>query len=49
MRSGCASPPAANRSERSAIRRLLAEVSAMRIVLPGDPHQRLLRFELQQP
>jgi hypothetical protein len=41
--------PAANRSERTAIRHLLAHVSAMRLALPGDPHRRPLRFEVQQP
>lgn len=39
--------PAANRSERAAIRRLLAEVTDLRLALPGDARRRPLRFELQ--
>lgn len=39
--------PAANRSERRAIRRLLAQVSASPLTLPGDARRRPLRFELQ--
>ena len=39
--------PAANRSERRAIRRILAQVSASPLTLPGDPRRRPLRFELQ--
>jgi hypothetical protein len=39
--------PAANRSERAAIRRLLSQVSALQLMLPGDSKQRPLRFELQ--
>lgn len=39
--------PAANRSERVAIQRLLAEVTAQLLVLPGDARRRPLRFELQ--
>lgn len=39
--------PAANRSERAAIRRLLAQVSAMQLTLPRDAKHRRLRFELQ--
>lgn len=38
---------AANRSERAAIRRLLAQVSASQLTLPGDARHRPLRFELQ--
>lgn len=37
--------PAANRSERAAIGRLLAEVSTWQLTLPGDTRQRPLRFE----
>lgn len=39
--------PAANRSERAAIRSLLAQVSASQLTLPGDSKRRPLRFELQ--
>jgi len=39
--------PAANRSERAAIRRLLAEVNTWQLTLPGDLRQRPLRFEAQ--
>jgi hypothetical protein len=39
--------PAANRSERAAIRWLLTHVTAMRLTLPGDAERRPLRFELQ--
>lgn len=39
--------PAASRSERDAIRRLLAQVTALRLALPGDAHGRSLRLELQ--
>jgi hypothetical protein len=39
--------PAANRSERAAIRRLLAEVTARKLALPGDVRRRPLRFEVQ--
>jgi hypothetical protein len=39
--------PAANRSERAAIRWLLTHVTAMRLTLPGDVERRPLRFELQ--
>lgn len=39
--------PAANRTERAAIRWLLTHVTAMRLTLPGDAERRLLRFELQ--
>jgi hypothetical protein len=39
--------PAANRSERPAIRWLLTHVTAMRLTLPGDAERRPLRFELQ--
>jgi hypothetical protein len=39
--------PAANRSERAALRHLLAQISAWQITLPGDAHGRPLRFELQ--
>lgn len=39
--------PAANRSERAAIRHLLAQVSVLQLMLPGDSKQRPLRFELQ--
>lgn len=38
--------PAANRSEHAAIRRLLAEVTARKLTLPGDTRSRPLRFEL---
>lgn len=37
--------PAANRSERAAIRRLLAAVTAMDLTLPGDARRRPLHFE----
>lgn len=39
--------PAANRSERSAIRDLLAQVTAMQLTLPRDARRRPLRFEVQ--
>jgi hypothetical protein len=39
--------PAANRSERAAIRWLLTHITAMRLTLPGDVERRPLRFELQ--
>jgi hypothetical protein len=39
--------PAANRSERAAMRRLLAEVNVLQLTLPRDVRQRPLRFELQ--
>jgi hypothetical protein len=39
--------PAANRSERAAIKRLLAQLTAMRLTLPRDGRRRPLRFELQ--
>ena len=39
--------PAANRSERAAIQRLLTKVTAMQLTLPGDADRRPLRFELQ--
>jgi hypothetical protein len=39
--------PAANRSELAAIRRLLAQVTALRLTLPGDRTARRLRFETQ--
>jgi hypothetical protein len=39
--------PPANRSERAAIRRLLAQVNVLRLTLPRDVRQRPLRFELQ--
>jgi hypothetical protein len=39
--------PAANRTERAAIRWLLNHVTAMRLTLPGDAERRPLRFELQ--
>jgi hypothetical protein len=39
--------PAANRSERAAIQRLLAQVTACRLALPGDARRRPLRFEVQ--
>ncbi len=38
---------AANRSERAALRCLLAQVTAMRLTLPGDSRRRRLRLELQ--
>lgn len=38
--------PAANRSEHAAIRRLLADITARKLTLPGDIHRRPLRFEL---
>ncbi|TMQ15738.1 MAG: hypothetical protein E6J91_12870 [Deltaproteobacteria bacterium] len=38
--------PAANRSEHAAIQRLLAEITARRLTLPGDIRDRPLRFEL---
>jgi hypothetical protein len=38
--------PAANRSEHAAIRRLLAEITARKLTLPGDAQRRPLRFEL---
>lgn len=38
--------PAANRSERAAIQRLLADITARKLTLPGDSHRRPLRFEL---
>jgi hypothetical protein len=38
--------PAANRSEHAAIRRLLAEITARKLTLPGDARSRPLRFEL---
>lgn len=38
---------AANRSERAAIRRLLAQVTTLALTLPGDTCRRTLRFELQ--
>lgn len=37
--------PAANRSEQAGIRRLLRQLSAMGLTLPGDVHCRPLRFE----
>ena len=39
--------PAANRSERAAIRRLLGQVTMLGLTLPGDARRRTLRFELQ--
>lgn len=39
--------PAANQSERAAIRRLLAQVTMLGLTLPGDARRRTLRFELQ--
>lgn len=39
--------PAANRSERAAIQRLLAQVTRLGLTLPGDPKGRRLRFESQ--
>jgi len=39
--------PAANRSERVALRHLLAEVSTWKLTLPGDLRRRPLCFELQ--
>lgn len=39
--------PAANRSERTAIERLLAEVNRWNLTLPGDAQSRPLRFALQ--
>jgi hypothetical protein len=39
--------PAANRSERVAIRRLLAHVTTLGLTLPGDARRRSLHFELQ--
>lgn len=39
--------PAANRSERAAIGRLLAQVTTLALMLPGDTRRRMLRFELQ--
>ena len=38
--------PAANRSEHAAIRRLLADITARKLALPGDARRRPLRFEL---
>jgi hypothetical protein len=38
--------PAANHSEHAAIRRLLAEITARKLTLPGDDRNRPLRFEL---
>jgi len=38
--------PAANRSEHAAIQRLLADITARRLTLPGDARHRPLRFEL---
>lgn len=38
--------PAANRSEHAAICRLLAEITARKLTLPGDARSRPLRFEL---
>jgi hypothetical protein len=38
--------PAANRSEHAAIRRLLADITARKLALPGDVRRRPLRFEL---
>lgn len=38
--------PAANRSEHAAIRRLLADITARKLTLPGDVRRRPLRFEL---
>ncbi|MGH7327048.1 MAG: putative transposase, partial [Polyangiaceae bacterium] len=38
---------AANRSERAAIRRLLAELTGMRLTLPRDGSRRSLRIEVQ--
>ncbi len=39
--------PAANRTERAAIARLLAHLTAMRLTLPRDGRNRTLRFEVQ--
>lgn len=39
--------PAANRSERAAIRRFLAQVTMLGLVLPGDARRRTLHLELQ--
>jgi hypothetical protein len=38
--------PAANYSEHAAIQRLLADITARKLTLPGDAHRRPLRFEL---
>ncbi|HLN93463.1 MAG TPA: hypothetical protein VK389_06345, partial [Thermoanaerobaculia bacterium] len=38
--------PAANHSEHAAIRRLLADITARKLTLPGDVRRRPLRFEL---
>jgi hypothetical protein len=38
--------PAANRSEHAAIGRLLADITARKLTLPGDVRRRPLRFEL---
>jgi hypothetical protein len=38
--------PAANRSEHAAIHRLLADITARKLTLPGDARRRPLRFEL---
>jgi hypothetical protein len=38
--------PAANRSEHAAIQRLLADITARKLTLPGDARHRPLRFEL---
>ena len=38
--------PAANRSEHAALQRLLADITARRLTLPGDVRRRPLRFEL---
>jgi hypothetical protein len=38
--------PAANCSEHAAIRRLLADITARKLALPGDARRRPLRFEL---
>jgi hypothetical protein len=38
--------PAANRSEHAAIQRLLADITARKLTLPGDARRRPLRFEL---
>jgi hypothetical protein len=38
--------PAANHSEHAAIRRLLADITARKLTLPGDDRNRPLRFEL---
>lgn len=39
--------PAANRSERAAIKQLLAQLTAMQLTLPRDSRRRILRFEIQ--